>query len=276
MKIKSAVTISLVPSLYGGPWIYWDALEISIPKAKASGFDAVELFTASADAVNPDTLSSLLHTYNIDLSAVGTGAGKVIHQLSLISPDESIRRKAIDFISDMIDFSGPFGAPVIIGSIQGNLEKGITRDRAISWLAEGLEELGQKAAVYGVKLIYEILNRYETDLINRLSKGVDLIKSLESKNVTLLADLFHMNIEEDSLPDAIQDAGNYIGYIHFVDSNRRPAGMGHTDMNKVAQALREISYEGYMSAEAFPYPDPDRAAEQTIKTFKEFMIPAFK
>jgi hypothetical protein len=58
--IRSCVTISLVPSLKGGPWIYWDALEVSIPKAKEVGFDGVELFTASADAVDSDELFGLL------------------------------------------------------------------------------------------------------------------------------------------------------------------------------------------------------------------------
>lgn len=274
--IKSSITISLVPSLSNGPWIYWEELDISIPKAKALGFDGVELFTASADAVNPKTLSLLLEEHNLALSAVGTGAGKVLHNLSLTSPEESTRQKAINYISDMIDFGGPFGAPAIIGSMQGTVEKGGNREQAMLWLAEGLEILGQKAATHGVKLIYELLNRYEANLINRLEEGVELIRSLNCDNVTLLADLFHMNIEEVSLPDALKKAGRYIGYIHFADSNRRPAGMGHTDLDAIARALKEINYSGYISAEALPYPDPDRAAQQTIDAFIKFIIPAFK
>jgi len=274
--IKSSVTISLVPSLSGGPWIYWDELDVSIPKAKSMGFDAVELFTASADAVNPQTLTLLLEEHNLALSAVGTGAGKVLHNLSLTNPEESIRQKAINYISDMIDFGGPLGAPAIIGSMQGKVEKGGNREQAMFWLAEGLETLGQKAENHGVKLIYELLNRYEANLINRLEEGVELIRSLNCDNVTLLADLFHMNIEEVSLPDALKKAGRYIGYIHFADSNRRPAGMGHIDMAVIARVLKEINYSGYISAEALPYPDPDGAAQQTIDAFLEFMIPAFK
>ncbi|MHC4483484.1 MAG: sugar phosphate isomerase/epimerase, partial [Planctomycetota bacterium] len=96
--IKSCVTISLVPSLAGGPWIYWDELEISIPKARAAGFDAVELFTTSADAVEPDTLSRLLDEHDMELAAVGTGAGKALHNLQLVSPDKAIHREAQQFI----------------------------------------------------------------------------------------------------------------------------------------------------------------------------------
>lgn len=269
--MKSCVTISLVPSLAGGPWIYWDDLEISIPKAKAAGFDAVELFTASADAVSPDTLSRLLDEHGIELAAVGTGAGKVLHQLSLASPDKEIRRKACDFVSAMIDFGACFAASVIIGSMQGCLEKEVKREKTLAWLRESLDELSKDAAAHGVNIIVEPLNRYETDLINTLGDGVELIKSLSCNNVFLLADLFHMNIEEESIAESIRAAGKYIGHLHFVDSNRRPAGTGHIDFVPVAKALKEIGFNGYASAEALPYPNPDSAAAQTIAAFQKFL-----
>jgi len=79
-----------------------------------------------------------------------------------------------------------------------------------------------------------------------------------------------MNIEEDSLPQIILESGNYIGHVHFADSNRKPMGFGHTNMQPIATALKEIGYAGYVSAEAFPWPDPDAAAEQTIKAFRKF------
>jgi len=268
--VKSCVTISLVRLLSGGPWIYWDELEISIPKAKAAGFEAVELFTASADAVDSSVLARLLDEHDMKLAAVGTGAGKVLYGLHLVSPDEEIRRKARDFISAMIDFAGQFGAPVIIGSMQGCLEGEVNRQQALTWLAEGLGRLGWKAAEYGVNLIFEPLNRYETDLINRLGDGVELSKSLSCSNVFLLADLFHMNIEEESIAACLRKFGDYIGYVHFVDSNRRAAGMGHIDLAEVADALSEIGFDGYLSAEVLPYPDSDKAAAQTIAAFKKF------
>jgi sugar phosphate isomerase/epimerase len=270
--IKSCVTISLVPSLAGGPWIYWDELEISIPKASAAGFDAVELFTASADAVEPDTLSRLLDEHGMELAAVGTGAGKALHNLQLASPDKTIRRKARDFIGQMIEFGARFSAPAIIGSMQGCVEEGVEREQALTWLAESLDKLGQKAASRGVNLIFEPLNRYETNLVNTLSDGIDLIKSLNCDNVFLLADLFHMNIEEESIAGSIRAAAKYIGHVHFVDSNRRSAGMGHIDLAEVAKALSEIGFSGYASAEALPYPDPDSAAAQTMTAFRKFLI----
>ena len=268
--ILSSVTVSLVPSLRGGPWIYWDSPEISFAKAKAAGFDGVELFTESADALDPDVLLELLDSLELKISAVGTGAGKVLHQLYLTSPDKEVRLRAREFIHAMIDFAGPLQAPVIIGSMQGQVVEGIEHQQALAWLAEGLRDLSLHAAEKGIRVLLEPLNRYETNLINRLEDGADIVRSLDCENVFLLADLFHMNIEEESIAQAIRASSEYIGLVHFADSNRRPAGLGHIDMAAVAEALEEIGYNGYVSAEALCYPSPDRAAAQTIAAFREF------
>ena len=78
----------------------------------------------------------------------------------------------------MIAFGARFGAPAIIGSMQGNVEPGIEREQALEWLAEGLNHLGKHAENQGVTLIYEPLNRYETNLINTLADGAEFINSL--------------------------------------------------------------------------------------------------
>jgi sugar phosphate isomerase/epimerase len=100
---------------------------------------------------------------------------------------------------------------------------------------------------------------------------VALVESLASKNVVLLADLFHMNIEEVDIAAALGAGGRHIGHVHFVDSNRRAAGFGHIDYRPVAEALRSIGYDRYASAEALPYPDPDAAARQTIDAYRKYL-----
>lgn len=268
--IRSAVTIALVPQIKNGPWIFWEDLELGMKKAAALGFDAIELFTAAADAIDPNQLSDLLEKYKLQLAAVGTGAGKVIHGLTLTDPDPEIRKKAIPFISDLIAFGAKFGAPAIIGSMQGNVLPNANREETLSWLAQNLEILGRKAELAGTFLIYEPLNRYETNLLNTLEAGSAFLEKNRLKNIKLLADLFHMNIEEDNLPQSIRNYGKHIGHVHFADSNRRPMGMGHTDMEPIGAALKEIGYSGYVSAEAFPLPNPDEAAEQTIRAFRKY------
>lgn len=266
--IQSSVTISLVEEARGGPFVFWDDLADGCRKAKALGFDAIELFAPSGDAVDPGEMRRLLHQHGLKLAAVGTGAGWVIRRLSLSDADVAKRQQAKDFVRSLIDFSGPFGAPAIIGSMQGSWGGDLDKVTAIGHLTQALNELGDYAAKYGVPLIYESLNRYETNLVNTIADSVTLLQSLSTSNVKLLADLFHMNIEETNLPEAIRDGEGWIGHVHLADSNRRPAGFGHTDFEPIAAAFREIGYDGYASAEAFPYPNPDAAAEQTIHAFR--------
>jgi sugar phosphate isomerase/epimerase len=269
--MKSCVTIALVPQIKTGPWIFWEDLEESIARAADLGFDAVELFTPAADSVDPEALAGLLDHHRLSLAAVGTGAGKVIQGLTLTDPDPEIRAQAVSFISGMISFGARFTAPAIIGSMQGNAGPGVEKERALEWLAEGLTSLGRHAETEGVTLIYEPLNRYETNLINQIEDGANFIQALDTRQVRLLADLFHMNIEEESVPESIRACGSSIGHVHFADSNRRPMGLGHTPMPEIAAALQEIGYEGYVSAEAFPWPNPDEAAKQTMKAFHQFL-----
>jgi len=266
--IRSAVTISLVSEARGGPFVFWDDLEAGIRRAAELGYDAVEIFAPGPTAVKPGVLRTLLGDAGLQLAAVGTGGGWVIHKLQLCDADPQVRRKARDFIRSMIDFGGPYGAPAIIGSMQGRWQGTVSKADALGHLTEGLLELGEHAKQYGVPLLYEPLNRYETNLCNTQAAAALLLAPHVDGNVRLLADLFHMNIEERSVAEGLRDGGRWIGHVHFVDSNRQPAGAGHIDFGLVAAALRSIDYNGFASAEAFPIPDPDSAARLTIDAFR--------
>lgn len=265
--LRSAVTISLVSEARGGPFVFWDDLAGSSHKAKEIGFDAVEVFAPSPVAVDTHELQALLDETGLKLAAVGTGAGWVLQKLHLVDAHPTTRVAAIDFIRSIIDLGAPFGAPAIIGSMQGRWQDDVNREKAFAHLREALNELGRHAESRGVPLIYEPLNRYETNMCNTLAEGVALVESLEVQNVKLLADLFHANIEEADIAAAIRAADRHIGHVHFVDSNRRPAGCGHIDYGPIMAALREIEYDGYLSVEALPWPDSEGAARQTMQMF---------
>ena len=269
--MQSAVTISLVPEASGGPFVYWDDFAAGCAKAKQLGYDAVELFAPGPDRVTGDEIREHVFDAGLKLAAVGTGAGAVLNGLTLIDPVVERRVEAGEFIGSMIAYGAQFDAPAIIGSMQGRVGKEMSRETCLQHLADALSLLGKQAEDLGVPLIYEPLNRYETNLFCRLEEAADFIRELDTTNVKLLADLFHMNIEEADVPAAIRRAGAAIGHVHFVDSNRQAAGFGHTDFEPILEALREIGYDGYLSAEAFALPDSDTAAEQTITRYRELV-----
>ena len=151
---RSAVTVSLVTEAKGGPFVFWDDLPAACRHAAESGFDAIELFAPGPDAVAQQEVSGLLQSHRLKLAAVGTGAGWVKHKLTLTSPDQSVRQRATDFIRSMIDFGGVHGAPAIIGSMQGRWGEGVSREQAMGWLREALNEHGPHAKRHGIPLIY--------------------------------------------------------------------------------------------------------------------------
>ena len=268
--MKSAVTICVVPEAARGPFVFHDGLAAGCRAASDLGFDAVEVFPGSAPDISGGPLRELLAAHGLALAAVGTGAGWVKHGLQLCHADADHRRRARDFIAGIIDVAGGLGAPAIIGSMQGRSGGDVSREAALDHLADALHELGGRAARHGRPLLYEPLNRYETDLFNRQAEAAEFLRTRGIANVRLLCDLFHMNIEEADVPAALAACGDLVGHVHWADSNRRAMGYGHTAAAPVVAALRAIGYAHYLSAEVFPLPSPLEAARQSIASFREF------
>ena len=267
---KSAVTVSMVPQARGGPFVYWDDLREAFASAAELGFEAIEIFPPSPEAVAPEVVRPLMERYGLKVAAVGTGAAWVANRWHFAHPDAAIREQALAYARRIVDAAAALGTQAIIGSIQGKYEGEVSRGQAVGWLGEAVATLGEQAAGHGQPLLYEPLNRYETNMFNRLSDAVEFLSELGVPNVKILADMFHMNLEETSVPLALRAAGNQVGHFHFADSNRHAIGFGHTDVAPIAAVLREIGFDGYVSGEVLPLPDSKSAAAQTMRAYRTF------
>ena len=264
--MRAAVTLCRVPEAAAGPFVFHDPLDAGF--AKAEGFDAVELFLAGPDEVTVAEIGRLKSRHGLEIAAVGTGAGLLRHGLTLTDPDPARRAAARDFILSMVRFAGELGAPAILGSMQGRWGGRVSRQQAMAWLADAMRECAEEAAKFGVPFLYESLNRYESNLHNRQAEAAAWIEAENIGNVLLLADLFHMNIEEQDPAAALREAGKWLGHIHWADSNRQAMGCGHTDLHAIFQALQDCGYGGYLSAEILPLPDPATAAARTLESIR--------
>jgi sugar phosphate isomerase/epimerase len=269
--MKSAITVSLVPEAMGGPFVFWNGLEDAFQQAAAQGFDAVEIFPSEASILDGSELKALMERHQLAVAAVGTGAGWVKHRLHLTHPEASVRSRAKAFIYEMILKAAQFRAPAILGSMQGRVESGVERAQALDWLGEALSEAGALAASNGTVFLYEPLNRYETNLFNRQLDAAEFLQKRGLVTVKVLADLFHMNIEEQDLAATLRALGGMLGHLHFADSNRRAMGFGHTKGAPIIEALRSVGYSGYLSAEILPLPDSLTAARQTMESFRTLL-----
>jgi len=133
-------------------------------------------------------------------------------------------------------------------------------------LVEIVKILAEAAAENNTLALLEPLNRYETHLINRLEQAVEIIQAAgDPPGIKIMADFFHMNIEEPHIEESIRAAGDYIAHIHLADSIRWLPGYGHTDFRPGFQALADIGFDKYMALECSvpgdPYAELPKAAE---------------
>jgi sugar phosphate isomerase/epimerase len=135
-------------------------------------------------------------------------------------------------------------------------------DRAI--LVDGLGRLGDAAARAGVLVLFEPLNRYEDHMCNTLDQGVAICEALGHRSVKLMADLFHMGIEEADSSAALERAFAYVRHIHVADSNRYEPGEGHTDFATIFATLRRLGYSGHLSFECMLRDAAERALPRAV------------
>lgn len=116
-------------------------------------------------------------------------------------------------------------------------------------LLASLEEINQVAKETGTFLYLEPLNRYEDHMLNTLSDAVEVIRRGSLSNVKVIADFFHMNIEEADIYRSIIETKEFIGHVHLADSHRYQPGDGHLDFQTGFNALKEMNYQGYYAFE---------------------------
>ena len=244
-------------------------LENVLSKLQRLGYDGVEYNISNPFEVNIAELKSTTKRYGLEISAISTGLSYLRYGYSLSSSNNEYRDKAIEFFKKYIEVAEELEAyKVVIGLARGKCE-GDCR-AAKERLKKSLEILDEYAGRHGVILVFEPLNRYETDLINRLSEAIELTQ--QYSNIKILFDTFHMMLEEQNLYDAILRAGNHIGHFHVADSNRLAPGLGMLDWEKIIYRLLRTGYRGYISVEARSEPSLETLLEVSARTLKPLLI----
>lgn len=245
-KIKYAYNVLV----YAG-----EEIEQSIKRIAGFGYDAVE-FVGEPANVNGSEIRDLLAKYNVEASSI---CAIYTPERDLVSSNESVRKNAVHYVKECVDYAKLIGAKGISVTPTANMKIHPEADieTELKWAAESIREAGLYAGERGIRLTVEAWNRYETYLINRLEQSLALVNEVNLPNVGCMGDTYHMNIEEVNIAEAFRQVGDKLYYVHFADSNRAAPGRGHIDFKPIAQALVDIGYEGYISMELLPpFADP--------------------
>jgi sugar phosphate isomerase/epimerase len=264
MKLSVAIAdTNAAPSAF----VVFRGIEKSIKKAASLGYDGVELALKYAAEVDKGLLSKWLTDSDMEVSCISTG--QVFADLGLMFTDANPQKRSEvrNIFKDLIDLAADFGRIVNIGRVRGRIGPQQPQ-QAERLFIEMAGELCSYAAAKNVTLLLEPVNRYELDFINSVEDGVELLKKVDMPNMKLMPDIFHMNIEDKTIGPELAKNINYVAYIHFADSNRLAPGQGHIDFKNIINCLRQAKYDGWVSVEILPKPDPDTAARQAIKYLK--------
>ncbi len=233
---------------------------------KESGFDAVELAIKDPAKIDVANLELLLKEYSLRTCAIQTGRAFGEDGLCFSDADEAVRAAAVERIMSHIDLGARLDSLIIIGLILG---KNPVTEETERWAVRCLAECARHAAAKGVTLVVEPINRYETSFIITVDDCLRFLDMVGEDNCKILLDTFHMNIEEASIEESIRRAGGRIAHVHVADSDRRHPGAGHMDFRSIVAVLREMDYDGFLSAEILPFPEPAVAARATVNFLRE-------
>jgi sugar phosphate isomerase/epimerase len=228
------------------------AEELSGPVRRLAelGYDAVEL-GAELPLAEANRARALIDEAGLSVSSI---CPSFTAERDLAHPEPEVRENALRYLREVADLAGAVGAPVIIAAPTAFLRTRPIASESEEWdlAVESIGAAGEYAASVGVDLTLECWNRYGTYLLNRLEQATRLWGETGLPNGGILADTYHMNIEERSLPEAIRAAGSLINHFHLSDSNRSAPGLGHVDFASVLRALLDIGYPGCLTFELDP------------------------
>lgn len=242
-----------------------------LQKAARLGYDGVELMVVRPGQLDARAIHTQISESGLAVVAIASGAIYLVDKLTLLASDVEVSRQATVRLHALIDFAAALEAPLVtIGSFRGRLAWAGGQP-ARKRLIEILKVAAERGAERGVRLVLEPLNRYESDLLNNADEGLALIAEVGHSHLGLLLDTYHVNIEEASLTEPFRQgiAAGKLWHVHLGDSNRLPPGEGHLDFPSIIATLREMDYQGYLSAELLARPDPDTAAEATIAYMRQ-------
>jgi len=244
---------------YGIYYAYWERewkadYTYYIQKVSGLGFDILEIAATPIPFYSNrqlDELKACSSYYGITLTA-GHGPSAA-QNLSSIEPN--VRSSGKAFFTDLIKKLNKLDIHLLGGALYSYWPVSYDHviDKRGDWerAVESMREIAKVAEDCGVELCLEALNRFENYLINTAQECVDFVRQVGHTNVKVMLDTFHMNIEEDSIGDAIRTAGPYLGHLHTGECNRKVPGKGRIPWKEISKALYDIGYNGSVVMEPF-------------------------
>lgn len=221
----------------------------AIARTAETGYDFIE-----APSLDPSSIDPAFTVKQLDAAGIGINFSMGLDADTDISsgdPAKAARGKAR--LTEALAVARDCGATHLCGILHSAFQKNTvpTTAAGVAMACDTLAEVAEIAAASNIILGLEVVNRYESNVLNTAAQAVEMIQRIGAPNVKAHLDVYHMNIEESDPVQAIVETAGDIGYFHTGDSHRGYMGSGTVDLQGVFRALVRVGYTGPITFESF-------------------------
>lgn len=251
---------------------YQGPLQKTFGDLAALGYDGVELMTIDPGKLDWNEVRKTAADLGLTVGLVCTG--EVFGQLGLsfADPDAGKRAEAIARVNGLIDFAASQHAKINIGRVRGQYRSGISHEQTEEWAVEGFRAISDHAAPLGVQIALENVTIMQTNFVNTMAEARRMIEMTDRPNFKAMMDVFHLNIEEKDMYQAIRDYADINIHVHLCDNNRRYPGNCGLDFPKIIQTFHDVGYDDLFCTEVFQFPSMEECAKRSIA----YLAPIFE
>ena len=244
---------------YGIYYAYWETQWEAdyvpyVDRVARLGFDALEVGAKPLPDYSKAQIIALRERAKSRGITLTAGYGPSFDH-NIGSADKNIRENATEWFKRLFDVMAQLEIHHIGGALYSywpiDFTQPVRKEEDWKYSVEGMRIMADLASPYGIRLVMEVLNRFENHLLNTAEEGVRFVKEVDKENVKVMLDTFHMNIEEDDMAGAIRTVGNLLCHFHTGECNRKVPGQGRMPWKEIGEALREVGFDGFVVMEPF-------------------------
>ena len=231
-----------------GGWSHAEC-ERAIAQTAELGFDLIEI-----PALDPGSIDTAFTRRMLERYKLGTTLSLGLDASTDVSSGDPARQARGEArLMQVLSVAREVGATHVCGILYSAFQKYLEppTDAGIADSVDVLRRIGDEAARHGITIGLEVVNRYETNVLNTAAQAVAFARRVALPNVKVHLDTYHMNIEEADLESALIDTGAMLGYFHIGESGRGYLGAGNIDFDRVFRGLAKANYQGPITFESF-------------------------
>lgn len=220
----------------------------AVGRTRKAGFDLIEFPLMNLDTFDVGAARQALADHGV----AATGSLGLTAATDISSEDPSAVKAGEEMLNRAIDVLAALGSEHLCGVVYSAMHKylapptpkGVENSRAV------IGRVAERAAEAGITVSVEVVNRYESNVLNTARQAREFIAGLVPE-VGVHLDTYHMNIEETGMFAPVLDSATHLRYVHVGESHRGFLGTGNVDFSNFFKALQHIAYDGPIVFESF-------------------------